>query len=59
MESRSWYEQERMLERVREESREPAPHTVEAGKYHGSRAERRAQAAQDRRKAKRKQSVPA
>lgn len=59
MESRSWYEQERMMERVREESREPAPHTVEAGKYHGSRAERRAQAAEDRRRSKRKLTNPA
>jgi len=48
-----------MMERVREESREPAPHTVEAGKYHGSRAERRAQAAEDRRRSKRKLTNPA
>jgi hypothetical protein len=56
MESRSWYEQQRMLERVSEESRQPASHTVDAGRYSGSRAERRAKAAEDRRIAKRKKS---
>ena len=49
MESRSWYEQERMLDRVSEESK--APGTLAAG-YVGTRAERRAQAAAEKRAAK-------
>lgn len=54
MESRSWYEQQRACENIaaREESK-PAPHTVGAGNYTGNRAERRAKAAEDRKRLKR------
>jgi len=51
MESRSFYETAKALDRISDESRQPARGTVAAG-YVGSRHERRAQAAIDRRAAK-------
>jgi hypothetical protein len=54
MESRSWYEQEKAMNRIMEESK--APGTLAAG-YVGNRQERRAKAAEDKRAAKKQQKV--
>jgi hypothetical protein len=53
MESRSWYEQEKACEEIARREAQAAPHTVAAGNYAGNRAERRAQAAEDRKRLKR------
>jgi len=62
MESRSFYEADKELQRIIEDSRQTQsariPGAVVAG-YSGSRKERRAQAAIDRREAKKKRTVTA
>ena len=53
MESRSFYEVSQELDKIRALSQGPALGTVEAG-YYGSRKDRRAQAAVDRREIKKR-----
>lgn len=60
MESRSWYEQQKAVENIARKTLEEArgPRGTVAEGYVGSRKERRAQAAQDRKQRKRRTVTP-